>query len=538
MLDLAPEAHDGKINELIRVMRERGIKNALTIIANLNNPHIADDFERFLVQFIKAGYDVKGMGERDPVFRALNMTLYEITLPERGKEEKEKTVKELVSSMEQFYAGMTSVSEEEKGPSYFSLELAVSNHSDEFIFYAAVPDGKKNLFEKQILSIFHNAKIIEKKDDYNIFNEAGVSVGSVANLSTYTVLPLKTYEQFDHDPLNVILNSFSKIDLHGEGAAIQIIIKPTKHDYIRDYKGVLKKVSEGEKLKEAVLANEWATHFKEMGKELLGFGPDKKKKEEEEKKPPTVDQVVSEQIKNKVSSPIVEVNIRIVASSNNEKGSVEIIADLEFAFNQFENSNGNKITFNRFQGSKLKGLLNDFSFRTWNKKSVLPLSLRELTSVMHLPSTVIKTAPQLKISKAGTAPIPLGLPTSGIFMGVNLDRNNESKIYMGREDRMRHFYCVGQTGTGKTNFMKNMIIQDIQNGEGVCYIDPHGTDIKDILAAIPPDRYEDVIYFDPAYTPRPMALNMLEYNRAYPEQKTFVVNELFSIFQKLYGAVP
>jgi hypothetical protein len=79
-----------------------------------------------------------------------------------------------------------------------------------------------------------------------------------------------------------------------------------------------------------------------------------------------------------------------------------------------------------------------------------------------------------------------------------------------------------------------MIIQDIKNGDGVCFIDPHGSDIQDILANIPPERMDDVIYFDPAYTARPMGLNMLEYDVNYPEQKTFVVNELLAIFNKLF----
>jgi hypothetical protein len=99
---------------------------------------------------------------------------------------------------------------------------------------------------------------------------------------------------------------------------------------------------------------------------------------------------------------------------------------------------------------------------------------------------------------------------------------------------MRHLYVIGQTGTGKTTILKNLIVEDIKNGEGCCFIDPHGSDIQDILASIPPERAKDVIYFDPAYTDRPMALNMLEYNRERPEQKTFVVNELLGIFNKLF----
>jgi hypothetical protein len=79
-----------------------------------------------------------------------------------------------------------------------------------------------------------------------------------------------------------------------------------------------------------------------------------------------------------------------------------------------------------------------------------------------------------------------------------------------------------------------MVTQDIMNGEGVCMIDPHGSDIEDILAIIPPERYEDVIYFDPSDQSRPMGLNMLEYDHTRPEQKTFVVNEMLSIFNKLF----
>jgi hypothetical protein len=95
-------------------------------------------------------------------------------------------------------------------------------------------------------------------------------------------------------------------------------------------------------------------------------------------------------------------------------------------------------------------------------------------------------------------------------------------------------YVIGQTGTGKTHLLKQMIVQDIKNGDGVCFIDPHGSDIQDILDHIPPERIDDVIYFDPAYAERPMGLNMLEYDVRYPEQKSFVVNELMGIFNKLF----
>ncbi len=132
----------------------------------------------------------------------------------------------------------------------------------------------------------------------------------------------------------------------------------------------------------------------------------------------------------------------------------------------------------------------------------------------------------------------MGLSGDGVLLGENVHKADRAEVRMGDEDRMRHFYVIGQTGTGKTALLKNMIIQDIEHGKGVCMIDPHGTDIEDVLANIPSERIDDVIYFDPADTERPMGLNMLEYDPARPEQKTFVINELFSIFQKLYGGNP
>jgi hypothetical protein len=122
----------------------------------------------------------------------------------------------------------------------------------------------------------------------------------------------------------------------------------------------------------------------------------------------------------------------------------------------------------------------------------------------------------------------------GIILGVNNYRGIRTEVRMGREDRMRHLYVIGQTGTGKTTILKNMIAQDIANGDGCCYIDPHGTDIQDILGYIPKERIDDVIYFDPAFIDRPMGLNMLEFDPRFPEQKTMVIDTLMMIFNQLF----
>lgn len=539
VLELTPEEHDEKISDLLGMMQTHGVKNALTVLDQMNNPHLQDDFERFLVQYIKAGFPVQGMPEKSPEFKALHMTLYEVTLPEKTGEEKERALKEVISSMEQFYSGMMSV-DDPSGTGYFTIELAVSNQADDFSFNVAVHDTKKSLFEKVILSIFHNAKVIEHKDDYNIFNEKGATVASYAQFTKNAIWPLKTYDQFDHDPLNSILNSFSKIKTKGEGAAIQIVVTPQGDKHTKRFKKTLDDIMKGEKISEAI-----TKHDDGFGKYVEGFfkgitalteSKEQKEKAKEKKKEAAgnVDQISTEQIKLKMLSPTVATNIRIVASAENETIAGGILSDIEASFNQFENTHGNKIIFNKVKKSELKGLLYDFSFRLADDKRRLLTNIKELTTLIHFPATVIKSAPHLKTAKAGSAPAPLELAREGIILGVNRDRGVETKVFMTPEDRLRHFYVIGQTGTGKTTLLKNMIAQDILNGEGVCMIDPHGSDIQDILGLIPKHRYEDVIYFDPSHTDRPMALNMLEYDRRYPEQKTFVVNEMLSIFNKLF----
>jgi len=542
VLKLSPESHDNQMEKLLDVLQEHGIRNALHVVEKMNNPHIYDDFHRLLIQFIASGHSVHGLKESDPLWKPLHMTLYEVSLPETNEEEKKKQLSELISGMEQFYAGMLSIVDDTKNPGWFTVEIANANGSDEFIFYVSVPEARKGLFEKQIVSIFPDASVREHTDDYNIFNPNGVAVASYASLSKHPLYPLKSYEEFDVDPLNSILNAFSHVDKHGEGAAIQFIIGKREEGYSKESAKALERIRKGKKVSEALseisqsvggmILKDAVGMFK--GKETID-----KEKEAEAKRSQAIDQVTIEQFNRKLKSPFVATNIRIAASAATESEALEILSDLESSFNQFELGSGNRITWKKVEPKKLQEVFEQFSLRTFESKEKMILNLEEMTTCMHFPaSNVHHSAPQLKQSMAGTAPAPLDLAKEGTLLGMNIHRGQETPIYISSEDRMRHFYVVGQTGTGKTTLLKNMIIQDIEAGKGVCFIDPHGSDVNDVLAAIPQNRLEDVIYFDPASIERPMALNMLEYDPRFPEQKTFVVNEMFSIFQKLYGAVP
>ena len=244
-----------------------------------------------------------------------------------------------------------------------------------------------------------------------------------------------------------------------------------------------------------------------------------------------------EQVEKKIATPIVGASIRLAVSSSDTRKAEQVLGELEAAFNQFTNTQGNRFDWKRSKPSEVREVLEDLSFRM-PAPVQLPLSLRELTTIFHFPPAGILSSPHLKQARFTHAPAPLTLPQAGSLLGINTYRGQETRVFLSPEDRLRHLYVIGQAGTGKTGLMKSMIIQDIKNGEGCCFIDPHGSDILDVLAAVPPERYQDVIYFDPADLTRPFSLNFLEYDLSRPEQKTFIVNELLMIFRSLYGDVP
>lgn len=539
VLKLKPETHDNVMEELLGLVITKGVKNAMSVVEAMNDPHIEDDFHRVLIQYLKTT-GVSDFKEGSPVYRSLTMTLFEITLPPGEDEsEKQKGFKEFIGAMEQFYAGMQSISEGKNNDreNYFTLEVALSVDTDHVVVYASIPNKHVSLFEKQVLAFYHNAKIRESSDDYNIFNKEGAAVGAYGYLSQKPVLPIKTYENIEHDPMNTILNVFSQLKTQGEGAAIQFVVAPAGDKFINEYHVILDDVKDGYSVKYADdQLYKFSSTFKKIGKDII-FGVKPKTEEESKEKNMkgrrAVDEGAAEKIGNKIKSTIMKANIRVIASGETKDRAKAILKEIESSFNQFSEAASNSIVFHEEEGSNLKKLFHDFSYRSFENKKILPLNLKELSSVFHFP-VGIGNQPQLKEAKSGIAPAPIEMGNEGIVLGVNSYRGKETMIHMNREDRMRHFYVIGQTGTGKTNILLNMITQDIKNGDGVCYIDPHGTDIQTILSRIPKERIDDVIYFDPAYTPRPMGLNMLEYDPKYPEQKTFVVNELMGIFNKLF----
>ncbi len=538
-LRLEPEKHDVQMDELLKLIADRGIRNALSVVARMKNPHLEDDMHRMLVRYIAEGLPEKGMAPPERVARALHLVLFEIHPQSHGDSDAEKQgqqkLEQVLASSEQLYAGFLTLISPHEG---FSLEIAVGEGTEEATLYIAVPREKQQLAERLISSVFPNARINECRGDYNIFNYEGAHAAAYASLAEHPAYPLKTYETFEHDPMNLILASFAKIAKHGEGAALQIVVSSEGERYNQHYKKIIRALEKGKSIDKALHTPE--TVLGDVVHDIAQsfFKSEKQKEEEKNKMMKQGDQVATEEIGRKIKSRIAPALIRVVASGPSQERANVLLDNLITPFAQFDDSKGNRLHFTKVSSWSITNFLRDFTFRTFDASFAMPLSLSEIATMMHFTAERVSTSRELKKSRGKQAPAPVDTPDDGIEIGINRYGAEETPVRFGAADRMRHCYVIGQTGTGKTGILKNMIIQDMINGEGVAYIDPHGTDIEDILAAVPPERYDDVIYFDPAYTARPMGLNMLEYDRNRPEMKTFVVDEVYGIFRKLYSDIP
>lgn len=529
----AVEVAPDKVEEIITLAQEKGVRNALTVLEKMHSPFLTDEVHRALVELLRTGREVADIRRDAPLWKSLTMTLYEVALPRTQEDGKPQDLKAIFSGMEQFYAGMQTIGQG-KSPRTYSIEIAVSDKRDDIIFYVAVPNEFTNLFEKQTHSLFPHAVLYVQQNDYNIFVDGGTSMVSVLKQREHPIYPIRMHDTFQVDPLSVLLNAFSKIERNGGGAAVQIIVN-AGGGLQGTYKEIVRSIEHGEKASVAIKRSTVTGEIVHSLKEIFSTASEKKDEKPEDR---SADMKLAELFHTKIETPLLQVNMRLVASAQTQDRAEQILTELEASFHQFENTKSNHIAIRRLSGGAKEAALKTFSFRDFAKGDMMALSIRELATLMHFPAEGIESSPQFKQSRAKHAPAPVDMPDHGTLLGINDFRGIKKDIYLTPLDRLRHLYVIGQTGVGKSSILQNMIVQDIKDGAGVCYIDPHGKDVIDILSQVPEERIDDVIYFDPSNLERVIGLNMLEYDSNFPEQKTFVVNELFSMFKKLYSASP
>ena len=477
----------------------------------------------------------------------LDLEIIRVARPEEPKDNPERKThemwKEEIGAMEQLLMAIAGNKNKTGffkkllyGAPCVSFEIANSAKSEEIVFYVAIPKKFRESIEKQIHSFFPNAEL-EKAEDYNIFFPGSVTEAAILKLKNKYTLPVRTYENMEVDPLGAISNALSRLETVREGAAIQLVLKPAGTKWRTHGRRIAQEMQQGKRLHEASRGTASRIGI-EMGQAALSvISSSKNSQSSSEPKPVSLtpeEQELVKGIENKASKTGYYVNIRLLASAATAERSQVILSQLENAFSQYENGDVN--CFQVARRVKKKDIAYNFIFRNFVEGEAMILNNEEIASIFHLPISTTET-PKIKMLKSSAAPPPSDIPSDGentIVLGFNEYRGEKTPIRILDNDRRRHLYTVGQTGAGKSNFLQEMAKQDAREGRGFCFIDPHGDAIEDILAAVPKERAEDVIVFDPADTERPFGLNMMEYDESHPEQKTFVINEMIGIFDQLY----
>ncbi|MDP2629389.1 MAG: DUF87 domain-containing protein, partial [Candidatus Harrisonbacteria bacterium] len=463
---------------------------------------------------------------------ALGLALFRIQLPAELKGEESQNsmdrVREKIALMEQVLSQLSRIKTSGLkkilyGPLFFCLEVAVPNNEKLVHFYLSVPRQYASSVEKVIQGTYHDAHV-EPVKDYTIFSPDGfVAAATVKAKDKF--LPIKTYKRLESDPLGSILNAFSKAGDKQEGLALQLVLQTAPASAAHHLTQLASALRGGKNLREA------QAHVKKSS--IAQAKKDLSQEEEKVQPPKPVEEKLLEQVQEKAHKTLFLSNIRLLASAQDEKRAQDLLEELMTPLEQFQNGDINSLQGKIQKGRVRQRLVYEFSFRLPSRLNQSYLSSEELASLWHLPNTVLGS-PHLATTKAKFAPSPTHMSQEGLLLGINEYRAVETKIYLKEEDRARHFYVIGQTGTGKSVFLQNLAIQDVKAGKGVCFIDPHGDAVEEILTHIPPQRIRDLIYFNPADVERPMGMNLLEYDPRFPEQKTFIINELLEIFNKLY----
>jgi len=479
--------------------------------------------------------------EKASIFGGLETVLFVVLMPknEAKKEgEQQREEKQIIAQMEQILANFLYLKKPGvfQEPPSIALEIASQIGSSDISFYVSVPKYLESAFEKYVQGVYPRAIVEKVPQDYTIFEPQGASAGAYLKLIENPLFPISTYQTLEKDPISTITNNLSKISAN-EGGAVQVIIRPlSKLNLRKKGEKALKKIREGKDTRTAVI-QAFNNPVMEIIEDLINppRTPNKNPQLDPFGKPKEqgFDQKIYEAIQNKIQKQPFEANIRVLASAQSQGRAEEILNHLVSAFSQFSLGSVNSLEPREVFKSELKKLIYDYSFRNFNPGWASILNLEELASIYHFPTHYIET-PYIKNAKSTDSPPPSDLPEKGVLsIGKVNYRNEEKTVYFASKvDRARHFYYIGQTGTGKSWFMKGMIAQDILNGEGVAVIDPHGELVEDILAMIPKERVDDVVLFEPFDMERPCGLNMLEYDT--PEQKDFAVQEMIAIFMKLF----
>lgn len=499
----------------------------------------------FFLWLIRRIYQVRQ--SKKLVFLRITMTREES--PKDKEKEVEKDFREKISIMAQFFRNLHETRELNLWNTIktrlfkhniFTFELV--SHQKVLDFYVTTPKYYKEIIEKQITSYYPDADI-QPMEPYEHKFEGSKVKGFYAYLERKFWFPIKTYKVVENDPLNSLSNIFTKM-AEDETAVIQVAVRPISDKWTKKAEAFGESYFKGKQaggIKIPILG----PIFNVLKGIFLGY------EKMEIKSPQGGDgyvrmlqskEEVAKRIGEKSTQSGFDTVIRLLTSAKTETRAEEISNNIAIGLNLFKDTASNwfqtrRIFFIDSLNDKwflrnFKRRLVDSKFLFFGEKKSIMVE-EELASIFHFPSSKYNHAPNIRWLSYKVLPAPVNLPSEGILIGHNTYRGNKKDVRFQRQDRSRHHYIIGKSGSGKSALLSFMARQDIRNGEGVCIIDPHGDLVEDILTYIPKERAKDVIIFDPSDQDRPMGLNMLEAKDS--AEMDLISSQATEIFIKLFG---
>ncbi len=395
-------------------------------------------------------------------------------------------------------------------------------------YYAAVPVALVSVVEQAITSAYPSARL-EEVEEHNLFSDVGKITGTIGGelvLKKDYANPIATFQESKRDSMQSILNSLATLT-KDDGAGIQILLRPAGDSWTKRALAIATRMKK-DKGKKTGLAG--LVSMKDIG-EALWKPPESGEVKPEDKQLSGVEQAMVDAIEDKTRYPGYEVLIRLVASSNTAVRSQSILSNIVASFALFDAPGRNGFKF--VPAKAIDNFTTAFIFRFFPPEiNQNILNSVELASLFHFPDQKNTPTSQLQRQTSKQVDGPTNLPEHGLLLGYNVFRGTKKEIRLTDSDRRRHMYIIGQTGTGKTVMLENLALQDMLDGKGFAFIDPHGDAVENLMSMVPKERTEDIIYFAPGEMEYPVGLNLFEFK--YKEQRDFLIQEAINMLYKLY----
>lgn len=397
--------------------------------------------------------------------------------------------------------------------------------------YIAVPISLVEVVKQAVFSAYPAARL-EEVAEHNVFSPVAKISGTVGGeftLKEHFAYPIATYQDIKRDPMQSILNALSALD-KTDGVGIQMLFRPAQSGWNKAAHEIASRKRKGQstKSKPREEAFWWIRQL------FTALWKPPEHPSNNGSGGPTLsalDQSIVDSIDAKTRHPGFEVLIRVVSSSENLNRADATLKNViaTFALFDAQGKNGFKYTAAKDIERFVTAYIMRF-FPPENNRSIL--NSIEMATLFHFPDQDNIPTSQLERQASKQVDGPRNISDDGLLLGYNLFRGEKKAIRLTNEDRRRHVYVVGQTGTGKSNFLENLALQDMINGDGFAFVDPHGDTAERLLSLVPRERTEDVIYFSPADMEFPMGLNLFEFHSE--DQKDFLIQEAINMLYKLY----